>query len=141
MIDYRRYQQSLQHLSSQVENRRVLDAKLPLFIQVAVAESVIQRFEVCYDCLWKLLKRFLSEELGFPEAPNSPKPIFRLAHENDLLPSSIEQFLLYADLRNGVSHDYSGKKAKDALAIMEEFVRDAIMLYQRMSGLEWENLC
>ncbi len=31
------------------------------------------------------MKRYLTEGLGLAETPNSSKPIFRLAHENDLL--------------------------------------------------------
>jgi hypothetical protein len=29
----------------------------------AIGESVIQRFETCYDTLWKTLKRYLTEEI------------------------------------------------------------------------------
>ena len=54
------------------------DASLPELIREAIAESVIQRFETCYDCLWKVLKRYLIEKLGLAEVPNSPNPIFRL---------------------------------------------------------------
>ena len=38
-----------------------------------MAESVIQRFETCYDSLWKILRRHLVEALGIAEAPNSPQ--------------------------------------------------------------------
>ena len=67
---------------------------------------MIQRFETCYDCLWKVLKRYLSEGLGLPDIPNSPRPIFRLAHENDLFDSPLERWLQYAEARIDTSHDY-----------------------------------
>ena len=88
--------------------------------------------------MWKVLKRYLSEELGVPEVPNSPKPIFKLANENQLFASTIEQWLKYADLRIATSHDYSGEKAQAALEQMDDFIDDAIGLYQTMSGQSWE---
>lgn len=137
MIDYSKFEKALGHLQAQFENYRSLDPSLPELIQEAVAESVIQRFETCYDCLWKVLKRYLVEELGIPEVPNSPKPLFRLANENRLLPSPVENWLGYANTRIATAHDYSGEKAREALASMEAFIQDAIGLYQKLSGRKW----
>ena len=137
MIEYDKFQMSLEHLEEQHENYRTLDASLSVLIQEAIAESVIQRFETCYDCLWKVLKRYLIEELGIPDAPNSPKRIFRLAHENDLFVAPLEQWLNYADRRVDTAHDYSGEKALACLEIMGDFIDDAIGLYQTMSGETW----
>jgi len=134
MIDYGKFAKALQHLQAQFENYRSLDPSLPGLIQEAVAESVIQRFETTYDCLWKVLKRHLVEVLGIPEAPNSPKPIFRLAHENRLLPGNIEDWLEYANLRVATAHDDSGEKAGDALRRMDAFIRDATALLERLGG-------
>ena len=138
MIDYDKLEKALRHLQAQFENYRTLDPSLPKLIQEAVAESVIQRFETGYDCLWKVLKRHLVEALGIPEVPNSPKPIFRLAHENRLLPGRIEDWIEYANLRVATAHDYSGEKAQKALARMEDFIRDATALYERLSGRKWQ---
>ena len=38
-----------------------------------MAESVIRRFEICYDTLWKVLRRLLIEELGIAEIPKQPQ--------------------------------------------------------------------
>ena len=138
MIEYDKFQKSLKHLEEQYENYKSLDANQPKLIQEAVAESVIQRFETCYDCMWKVLKRYLFEELGIPEVPNSPKPIFRLASENNLFTSSVDQWMTYADARVDTSHDYSGEKAEACLEHMRNFIDDAIGLYQTMSGETWE---
>ena len=72
------------------------------------------------------------------DVPNSPKPIFRLANENNLFAVSIEVWLRYADARVDTTHDYDGEKAKACLAIMPDFIDDAIGLYQTMSGSVWE---
>lgn len=138
MIEYNKFQKSLKHLELQFQNHQTLSSALPELIQEAVAESVIQRFETCYDCMWKVLKRYLMEQLGIPEVPNSPKPIFRLAFENLLFTNSLEQWLGYADARVDTSHDYSGEKAAACIAQMGTFIEDSIGLYQTMSGETWE---
>ena len=100
-------------------------------------ESVIHRFETCYDCLWKALRRYLTEELGIPNAPNSPKPLFRLAFENNLFPAPIERWMDYANSRINTSHDYDREKAKACLDIVSDFISDAAALYKTMSGETW----
>lgn len=140
MIDYDKFQKSLKHLEEQYKNYLTLDEKnyLSEIDKEGIAESVIQRFETCYDTLWKVLKRYLSEDLGVPEMPNSPKPIFRIAAENKLFTSNSDQWIMYADARIGTSHDYSGDKAENALELMNDFIEDAIDLYITMTNGTWE---
>ncbi len=138
MIDYSKFRLSLERLQEQHENYRQPDPALSDLNREAIAESVIQRFETCYDCLWKVLKRYLTERLGLPDTPNSPKPVFRLAFENGLLAGPVEHWLQYADARTGTSHDYDGEKAKACLALMPEFVADAVRLYRTLTGAAWE---
>lgn len=136
-IDYSKFYSSLKRLEEQHDNNLTLDAAVPELIREGIAESVIQRFETCYDCLWKVLKRYLTVELGVAEPPNSPKPVFRVANENGLLPSPVERWLQYADARTETSHDYDGEKARACLALVPEFIADAIRLYGTMSGDAW----
>lgn len=137
MIQYDKFQKSLKHLENQYNNFININEDLPEITKEAIGESVVQRFEVCYDCMWKVLKRYLVEELGLPDVPNSPKPVFRLAMENNVLPSPVEAFIEYADARTGTSHDYSGEKEQEALKIMNRFISDAVKLYQIMSKEAW----
>ena len=137
-IDYGRFRASLERLEEQHENYREPHPDLPVLTREAIAESVIQRFETCYDCLWKVLRRYLFEVLGVVDPPNSPKPVLRLAHQNHLLRAPVEQWLLYADRRNAASHDYDGEKARACLEVMADFIEDAIGLYRTMSGEAWE---
>ena len=138
MIDYDKFRLSLKRLEDQHDNHRELDDALPELIREGIAESVIQRFETCYDCLWKVLKRYLNEGLGIAEPPNSPKPLIKLAHENEMFATTLDQWLQYADARLDTSHDYDGEKAKACLALMPDFIDDAIGLYQTMTGEAWE---
>ena len=138
MIDYGKFRLSLERLREQYANYRQPDLSLPEVTREAVAESVIHRFETCYDSMWKALKRYLVEELGVANAPNSPKPIFRLAFENHVLDSPVERWLGYAEYRVGTAHDYSLSKAEDCLAATGEFIADAIQLYETMTGERWD---
>ncbi len=140
MIDYDKLQKALKHLELQYANHKRAQSRAELtdIDREAIAESVIQRFETCYDTLWKDLKRYLIEEIGLPDVPNSPKPLLKLAGQNDLFASPVEQWLKYADARTSTAHDYSGEKAEEALALMGDFIDDAIGLYQTLSGTTWE---
>ena len=138
MIDYDKLEKSLNHLKAQLQNYRDASERPELkdIDKEAIAESVIQRFEVCYDCLWKVLKRYINENLGVPEIPNSPKPLFRTAFENQLFPA-IEQWLEYADARIDTSHDYSREKAQTTINKAFMFATDATALYEKMTGKPW----
>ena len=139
MIDYSKFKKSLLQLQKQFANLQSLEQRQGLspLDQEAIAESVIQRFETCYDCIWKILKRHLNEKLGLPDLPNSPKPIFRIAADNQLLINSDAQWLIYAEARVQTAHDYDGLKAASTLALMPAFLADAVALYQTLTGESW----
>lgn|SRR5487761_2491822 len=140
MIDYDKLQKSLKHLEQQFANYQLAQDRPELtdIDREAIAESVIHRFETCYDTLWKDLKRYLTEEIGLADVPNSPKPILKLAGQNDLFASSVEQWLKYAQARIDTSHDYCEDKASNAISIVGDFIDDAIGLYQTITGTTWE---
>ncbi|OQX28794.1 MAG: nucleotidyltransferase [Spirochaeta sp. LUC14_002_19_P3] len=138
MIDYEKLKKALKRLQEQNKHRSSLFNVQETYLIEAVKESTIQRFETCWDCLWKVLRRYLMEEIGLSEVANGPKPVLRLANENYLLPSPIEVWLKYGNARINTSHDYSGEKADEALEIIDNFVSDAITLYQTLSGETWE---
>jgi nucleotidyltransferase substrate binding protein (TIGR01987 family) len=140
MIDYDKFEKSLRHLQLQFNNYKTLDDREDLspLDKEAIMESVLQRFEFTYDSLWKVLKRYLIEELGVPDIPNSPKPVFQIAYSNQLFNADIKQWLKYADARTDTSHDYSEHKALGTLGIMDDFIEDAVDLYITMSGKIFE---
>ena len=138
MPEYRNLQKSLKNLEAQNENRKNLPPEQPHYIREALDESVIQRFEVCYDTLLKSLRRYLIDEVRLPSFPPSPRPIFRLAGENEVLDSSVERWMEYVNLRVGTTHDYSGEKAASVPERVDDFIADAIGLYQTMTGEVWE---
>lgn len=141
MINYDKFKKSLKHLELQLENyeRAVDRPELNELDREALTESVIKRFERCWNTLWKVFRRYLNEELGLPDVPTSPKPILRLANENKLLATPIEQWLRYANARNDNVNEYDeAKAAADCLELLPDFLDDAIGLYQTMTGTSWE---
>ncbi|MCY4159109.1 MAG: HI0074 family nucleotidyltransferase substrate-binding subunit [Bacteroidetes bacterium] len=137
MIDYTKFRLSLKRLEEQYENYLHKPPTSPILDQEAVAESIIQRFEVCYECLWKVMKRYMTEELGIATIPSSPKPVLRLANENTLLSGSLAQWFRYANARINTSHDYDGEKAQDCISLIPDFIVDAIHLYETLTGEPW----
>lgn len=69
--------------------------------------GLIQRFEFTIDLSWKVMKDFL-EEKGFEFKP-SPKDTFRLAQKSGFIETA-QQLIDGLDMRNDLSHDYSGDK-------------------------------
>jgi uncharacterized protein YutE (UPF0331/DUF86 family) len=112
MIDQEKLEKALKHLELQFANYQHAQNRPELteIDREAIAESVIRRFETAYDSLWKDLKRHLIDALGLPDVPNSPKPILKLAGENDLLPAPVATWLSYADDRPPPPMITAGKK-------------------------------
>ena len=140
MIDYTNYRLALKHLEVQIANFES-SAQRPQLTELdreGIKESVIQRFETAYELSWKFVKRYLTEELGQVDTPNSPKPVFKLADQNNLLRGRIDEWLGYANARVATAHDYSGEKAEETLAVIPSFLEDAIGLYQTMTEATWE---
>ena len=133
MINYENFERSLKRLAEQFDNYQTLESSQPELMQQGVAESVTRRFGFCLDRLIGVLNAYLKEELGIAEPPNSPKPILRLAHENNLI-SSPDNWFKYLRVRNNISNDYNGVKAKACVFIIPNFMRDATELYQMMTG-------
>jgi len=61
VVDYEKLQNSLQRLELQYRNYGSLEthARLTELDREAIRESVIRRFETCYDTLWKHIRRHL----------------------------------------------------------------------------------
>ena len=111
----------------------------PIWIARASPNPSSSAFQTCYDCLWKVLKRYLAEELGVGQPPIQPQGRSSgWPSENDLLASPIARWFRYVEARIDTSHDYDGEKAQACLALVPDFIDDAIGLYQTMSGATWE---
>ncbi len=138
MIEYDKLKKSFIHLEKQYNNYLSMNGRnnLSQLDREGISESVVQRFETCYDTLWKHLKKYLENETGLPDVPNSPKPVLRVAFENHII-EDIEKWIEYANARVGTAHDYSEQKFKEALDKTGDFLKDVISVYCKMKNEEW----
>ncbi len=109
------------------------NAQRPPLEREAVQDSLVKRFEYTLEVAWKTCKRHHEEE-GFAEAATgSPKSILRLAARRELVDDP-EVWFRYLQVRQDTSHDYSTDKAEVVLDVTEDFYRDVVELYRRMTG-------
>ncbi len=69
--------------------------------------GLILRYEFTLDLSWKVMKDFL-EEKGFVFKP-SPKDTLRMAQQSNYI-TYAQELIDGLDIRNELSHDYSGEK-------------------------------
>ena len=134
-IDYDRLGMSLGELKAQYGSFLTLDKQnLSAVNRRAVKNSVIKCFEICYDTLWKHIKKYLKEN-GLVELENSPIPIFRRAHEDLLIDKETHRRLVeYNKIRGNAAHDYSIEKAMQALDKVGGFIEDCTAIYEKMAN-------
>jgi nucleotidyltransferase substrate binding protein (TIGR01987 family) len=140
MIDYTYLKVVIRNLELQFANlqeKRGQDGVSDLDLE-AIQESVIKRFDLALEMSWRLLQKHLTEDFGIADVPAGPKPLLRLADQNDLLNARIEQWIQYVNVRNASAHDYSGEKAEQTLLVIPEYLQDAIFLYEKMSKHAWQ---
>ena len=126
---------SIYRLKRQYENFLNLNQRdIPSLDKEAIKESVIQRFAVCHDTLWKHLKKYLREKEKLVDLPNSPNGVFRKFYEvKGIDKSLLERLLEYNQLRVDISHDYSEVKAKNSLDQIQTFIKDVEEIYKIIS--------
>ena len=136
-IDYEQFKKALMRLEAryaewlECPNRSELqDAD-----REAIKESCVKRFEYTFDSAWKHLKKYL-EKQGVPNVGNSPKDVFRLCAENQLIENTAD-WLCYTDRRNDAEHDYEQTKADEILSVVSDFIKDAIDLYKATAHQKW----
>ena len=135
-INYEKLKRSLEALKEQYRNFLSLDKEnLSDINKEAVRESVIKRFEICYDTLWKHFKKYLQAEKNFVDLPNSPNGIFRRAFEAAIIDEDrLKRFMNYNELRGLAAYDYSSAKADKALERAGDFIQEAEALYKMMTA-------
>lgn len=82
-----------------------------------VRDSAIQRFEICFELCWKVLKAFLQQEHNVQ--CTSPRSCFRAAFKNDVLADD-PFWIDLTVLRNYTLHTYSEPLADYVYARLPE---------------------
>ncbi len=86
-------------------------------------DGLVQRFEFTLDIGWKVLKDFL-EDQGFDFTP-SPKETFRQAQAAGFI-NYAQELIDALEMRNILSHDYSGEKFEASEKTLRQIVFPAL---------------
>lgn len=139
MIEYDQLKKTIQNLEKIYQENK--DSSINNYnetIQYSVRMAVIKGFELCYEALFKSLTRHLRDELSLTDVPVGPNRLIRRAFEAGLFSSSPEKWFEYIKIRNITTHEYGRKETEVIFENMDDFIDDAIGLYQTMSGKSWQ---
>jgi nucleotidyltransferase substrate binding protein (TIGR01987 family) len=97
--------------------------------------AVIKSFELTLETAGKLLRKVLKAYVGSPKTVDALvfKDVLRHAALHGLLSAEeLERWLLYRDSRNDTAHNYGEQFADTTLALITDFQRDALALYETL---------
>jgi nucleotidyltransferase substrate binding protein (TIGR01987 family) len=102
-------------------------------LQETLRAGVIQQFEVAYEQCWKLLQRWIKENVDPEQAehPRTRKDLFRLAAQHRLIDDPLPWFS-FGDARNLTSHTYDELTAQHVFATAQDFLPHAEQLLIRL---------
>lgn len=105
-------------------------------MQETLRAGVIQNFEVAYEQSWKMLQRWIRNNISPEEAehPRTRKEIFRIAARKGLIQDPTPWFE-YAEARNMTSHTYDEDNAICVFKTAKKFASDADFLLRRLEEL------
>jgi nucleotidyltransferase substrate binding protein (TIGR01987 family) len=87
--------------------------------------GVIQQFEVAYELRWKMMKRWIEENVGAETVDGVPRrELFRRAAESRLI-DDVEHWMRFHRARNETSHTYSSETAEEVYALSLAFLATA----------------
>ena len=96
-------------------------------------DGLIQRFEFCFEIMWKCSKDYLWDAEGLTVA--SPKKVIRLLREVGMFSDEeAEQALDMTDDRNLTAHTYDEKMAKELAGRIPGYAKLMRVWYERMVG-------
>ena len=88
-------------------------------------DGTIQRFEYCYEIIWKLAQKILQENEVKAEYPKSVfRELGRLGWINN-----VEDWIQFQQSRNDTSHEYGVKLAQKSYALAKIFLPLALDLF------------
>ena len=91
--------------------------------------GAIRYFEFTYELAWKLMKRWLENNMGSSYVDGvSRRELYRIAAEHRLI-DDVDQWMDYHHDRNLTSHTYDEDVAKQVYETARCFIGDALNLY------------
>ncbi len=124
---------SIKALERVIKTTNRLDAS-DADLQEAVRAGVIQNFEVVYEQSWKMMERWLEENVGTVYVNvRTRRELFRRAAES-LIITDVDRWMEYHEARNRTSHTYDEDIAQSVFEEAIEFVHDAKRLLRILEG-------
>lgn len=96
-----------------------------------IRDSLIQRFEICYELSWKTIKEYMIFE-GY-EVGTSPRSILKAAYQNELLDSE-ELWLNMISDRNVASHEYNEDYINEVTLRIQGYFNQFELLWKKLQG-------
>lgn len=97
-----------------------------------VRAGVIQNFEVAYEQCWKMMKRWLEENIGSTYVDGVTRgELFRLAAESRLI-IDVDRCMDYHTTRNQTSHTYAEETAQGVFEKAAQFSHDTRQLLRTL---------
>ncbi len=89
--------------------------------QEALKAGVIQTFEVCYEQCWKMMKRWLEQNVNANDVDGvTRRQLFRRAAQSGLI-DDVELWMLFHQARTETSHTYTCAKAQAVFDMAPRF--------------------
>ncbi|MBF0294710.1 MAG: nucleotidyltransferase substrate binding protein [Magnetococcales bacterium] len=104
-------------------------------LELALQDSVVQRFEYTYELAWNAMRRWIAEN-DHPQAAEpvySRKELFRRAARLGLIPDPIPWMEFHA-ARNVSAHPYEKSNARRAFQAARELVKEGRVLLERLEA-------
>ena len=97
-----------------------------------ISSGVIQNFEIAYENSWKLIARWLDENISADTSHKTTKKgLFRLAGEYFLI-DDVDIWIEFHNARNNTSYRYSGVLSYEVFEYALKFPSYAIYLLEKL---------
>ncbi|MCA8836976.1 MAG: nucleotidyltransferase substrate binding protein [Proteobacteria bacterium] len=137
MLEYELLKRSLLVLQRHNRLRISLDKNVDPISREVADVAVAHGFQIGYECLLQALKKYMRVQEKI-HVIGSAREIFRLAAQRRMLPSPVENWFDYIEIRKNAVHDHSRIKLKDTLKKIDRFIADAIHTHQKITGQKWQ---
>ena len=124
-LDFTSLSRSITVLRESVEDNLRNGATLSPVQQETFRSGIIQNFEIAYELCWKVMKRWVEENVCPDILFGAPRiELFRRAAENGLI-DDVENWMTFHQARNRTAHIYSADIAAEVYEAAVRFVPEA----------------
>jgi len=124
---------SLTQLYQRVSDESFM-SKQDNIVRFGLQAGLIQNLEFTYEVCWKMMRRWLEINVTRESVDGvTRRELFRMAAENRLI-TDVDEWMIFRELRNQTSHRYDSELAKDAQAMISDFIRAAEQLLEYLKA-------